>query len=336
MASITQRKKIIYKCNKYLLCILIIMLAATLTIMDKSTSYVRLIFIASSTLLLIRWITAPFLKAYIDKEIYEKFKVLIHTKKYFSSPGWIKAYGEYCVKHSPRTISAIGLKTDLASKYILRIIKRDWPIPVFFIPLFAAFPAMRYSSETGPWLVMTGIVEAVYFSVLLIVSAGPYRRWLDNVEKCGYHCDEINNSYLSGQAFEYSYNTLVIGKKFLHTFDGHDFHTVEKNNIREIQLGVERITVDRTIGRARYYSRDEYRFRITFFHEGGYRDFDFSLVLNQFQIKQIIDKFFQDTPIRDEIECRESKCYSMFIAPLCDVDSYPVIDDTGNDRTREL
>ena len=326
MASITQRKKIIYKWNKYFLYIPSIVLIAALTIMDENNTYLRLVFFTSLTLLLIRWITAFFLIESIDDDIYKKFKSLIYSKKYFSTPYWTKACREYRVKHHPRKISATSLKTDLASKYILRIIKRDWYIPAVLIPLCAGFLSFSHSSKTDYWMI-TSVFEAVYFAALIVMSNRPYRKWLESGETSEYHCDEINYSYLSGQAFVYSYNTLVIGEKFLHTFDGSDFHTVEKNNIQEIQLGVERIMVQRSSRYGKYYLRDEYRFRIKFFHEGGYRDFDFSLVLNQFQIKQIIDKFFPDTPVRDEIECHKSECDSFFIAPLRDLDSYPVIDD---------
>ena len=101
-------------------------------------------------------------------------KSLIYSKKYFSTPYWTKACREYRVKHPPRKISATSLKTDLASKYILRIIKRDWYIPAVLIPLCAGFLSFSHSSKTDYWMI-TSVFEAVYFAALIVMSNKPYR-----------------------------------------------------------------------------------------------------------------------------------------------------------------
>lgn len=84
-----------------------------------------------------------------------------------------------------------------------------------------------------------GIMEFLY-----LLSFRPFSSWLGTHPKYREQKDEIKNSYLEGDAFTCSCNSVVVGKKYVHhAFDDIDFFTEEKDNLKDVKVQVERLMI---------------------------------------------------------------------------------------------
>ena len=165
---------------------------------------------------------------------------------------------------------------------------------------------------------------------LYLLSFRPFSSWLGTHPKYREQKDEIKNSYLEGDAFTCSCNSVVVGKKYVHhAFDGIDFFTEEKDNLKDVKVQVERLMIYTHSRHSEIYVGDEYHFRIVFCC--GEDDIlkEYGITLDQFQVKMIMDRFFPDVSWKDRVAFTERRTYYSSFASMRNCISEPVMDDNA-------
>ena len=255
---------------------------------------------------------------------------------YFESKSWLNAYRKFCFKHPMARISAGSLSGDLSRRYIKRIIRRDWYI-LIWIPAAALFLTIYIGNIVGNivsenfisnsgfvlnWtLISCAVISVLYAAVLYLLSGNIFRSWLRNNPQYCHELQQINSSYIQGTAFATPYSCVVVGDPYIHAFDGRQFHTFPKSQIREVFWHVDRFLVFSKGGRCgvQKYKGDEYRFYVVFQNAGEM----VKIPLDQFQIRQMMDNYFEKQARKqyvkhDEIEVGtyEFSSYKRFTSDL--------------------
>ena len=119
------------------------------------------------------------------------------------------------------------------------------------------------------------VIGLLHLEILLYISGRAFKKWQKQDENVKYDPLEIEKSYLEGTAFEHYFNCVVVGRRFVHAFDGKRFYTVVL---------------------------------------GTYRPF--SIALNQYQIKLLMEKFFPDSSSDLYVSTDEKCVRSLFFASL--------------------
>ena len=173
------------------------------------------------------------------------------------------------------------------------------------------------------------VIGLLHLEILLYISGRAFKKWQKQDENVKYDPLEIEKSYLEGTAFEHSFNCVVVGRRFVHAFDGKRFYTVERSDLGAVEWEIVRFKL---LGSHSDYIRDEYRFYAKFncWVLGTYRPF--SIALNQYQIKLLMEKFFPDSSSDLYVSTDEKCVRSLFFASLKGISERPVIETENKDE----
>lgn len=230
-----------------------------------------------------------------DDFAYE-FRNLLSSDRYFAGDTWKRKYRRYRDRHSLHSLNSHSLLTDLSFRYIRMALWRDWYLWLFIIPasgmcgyvLVSTLFNLRFPFDLLAFILIGS--EALYLLVIVFLSFRFFGKWLKKHPHYQDKRDEIAESYLNGYAFECAHFCLVIGNKYIHGFDGHEFHTVERSNVCVAKWLVERLHVYTTMRcGSKMFVRDEYRFNINFACGGQDSRDDFHIALDQFQIGMVME-----------------------------------------------
>ena len=332
-----------------ILCILIILPVTYAVIFPFSNR--NILYIATIPCL-VTWALAPWLLDKEDGELKAEsnrkavtLKDVLRKKEYFTRKIWKRKYSEYLNKHplENHRLKAASMTADLSWQYMKKLLRNYFLVSALTIPagfvLWLVYISdyikpERSSTEESCGIILTIAAEnLVFFALLYLISRHVFKKWISG------HPDAsiIQNSYADGYAFTNSYYSLVIGSKYIHGFDGEEFFSVPKNDIRKVKCRIElmganafqteienqiadiRTQINRkgksesefaykreseeskfqselptsvimpNTGRRTEYD-DRYMFNINLITH--YNSID--VVLDQFQIKMIMDNFFPD------------------------------------------
>lgn len=282
-----------------------------------------------------------------DEQFAAEFFECVHQGKYFSSATWQKNYRNYRNTHGLSPLRSANMYRDLFFRYLKKIIRRDWYVPLVVYPLLiiAGFePVQLFESyvlqirrdvpDSGLQLIAElmlnlTVIGLLHLEILLYISGRAFKKWQKQDENVKYDPLEIEKSYLEGTAFEHSFNCVVVGRRFVHAFDGKRFYTVERSDLGAVEWEIVRFKL---LGSHSDYIRDEYRFYAKFncWVLGTYRPF--SIALNQYQIKLLMEKFFPDSSSDLYVSTDEKCVRSLFFASLKGISERPVIETENKDE----
>jgi hypothetical protein len=259
-------------------------------------------------------------KKWIDSDRADRFTTLLGNNGYFSSEAWRGEYRKYASENQLHSVSSSTLTGDLSLRYIRMILRRDYYIPLMVLPLaaFCLFCVIdsELCTDAGDGdlylrlMTLLGL-EALYGGLVFVLSRHFFGKWLKDNPQYREQKDEIIRSYLEGYLFSCSYFCVVVGQNYVHGFDGRRFHTLPRDGIKRGRWLVECDKIlwtlrnsDESFDAFNLYVRDEYRFNIYFLCTRGdyYSVTDngefcarnrFCIPLDQFQVKMIMDRFFQ-------------------------------------------
>ncbi len=265
----------------------------------------------------------------------EYFGSLLESGEYFNSMEWQFKYQQYTENSKPHHLSSGSLKTDLSLRYIKKVLRRDFYIPLLIFPLVGVTPGMLiqdYSLSDIPFGLMMlifiatlALLEVAYFAILYQVSLRFIKNWLNDHPRYKNSIKEISDSYNTGDAYECSYFCVVIGSKYIHGFDGEKFHTVLRDNVVSCTWDIERLVIYSTGKYGERYVGDEYRFNIKFLCKDADRGCSFKVTLDQFQIKMIMDRYFPDISSDKNPSFKTTKIYGYKVSSIKKYASEPLI-----------
>lgn len=325
--KISKKQKIYYI---VILCILIILPVTYAVIYPFSDR--SILYIAQIPCIVI-YICGPWLLDKDDRDIIseanrkvEALKTVLQKNNYFTRKIWEQKYSEYQKKHplEKHQLRAASIMSDLSWQYMKKIIRKSFLVPVLTIPagfvLWLGYIAdyvnpVRSAKEETYGILLTIAAENLLFVMLIyLFSRLVFNRWIQDLPDAHI----IKNSYADGYAFTNSYFSLVIGSTYIHGFDGEDFFSVPKKDIKKVKCRIQRINENDKIhfSQRTFMNLTKAVQILTFFSKSSvhhhrsyrksYRDtYVFSIklltdvrsihvALDQFQIKMVMDHFFPD------------------------------------------
>lgn len=272
-----------------------------------------------------------------NNSIADGFRKQIENGEYFNKESWQKEYDSYCAGHPLKSLSALSFQSDISCRYLRRLLKIFWIcvlIPFISLACSVFITAPCHAGLFGFKFFWTVLAFACMFATgimgfLYLLSFRPFSSWLGTHPKYREQKDEIKNSYIEGDAFTCSCNSVVVGKKYVHAFDGTDFFTEEKDNLKDVKVQVERLMIYTHSRHSEIYVEDEYHFRIVFCCGEGDILKEYGITLDQFQVKMIMDRFFPDVSWKVRVAFTERRTYYSSFASMRNCISEPVMDDNA-------
>ena len=262
----------------------------------------------------------------------EYFGSLLESGEYFSSMQWQFLYRKYAEENKPHHLSALGTREDICFRYIKKVLRRDFYIPLLIFPLVGGTFAnmiQEYAFPDSSFLMLmtciTAAFEIPYFAILYLSSLKFLQAWTNDHPRYKNSMKEINHSYITGDAYECAYFCVVIGPKYIHGFDGEKFHTVLRENVTACTWDIERLVIYATGKYGERYVGDEYRFSIKFQCKDSDIGSGFKITLDQFQIKLIMDRYFPKISSDENPAYNVTKAYGHRVSSIKKYASAPVI-----------
>lgn len=318
----------------FIIAFILILIIGLVSNPNNSSNYVLVMIGSAAFILLLFFFVNKYetnLKEKNDDDA-EYFGSLLESGEYFNSMEWQFKYQQYTENSKPHHLSSGNLKTELSLRYIKKVLRRDFYVPLLIIP-FAGVTLgqiiQQYTLSDTPFgLIMLSFIaalEVAYFALLYQISLKFIKNWLNDHPRYKNSIKEISNSYNSGDAYECSYFCVVIGPKYIHGFDGEKFHTVLRDNVVSCTWDIERLVIYSTGKYGERYVGDEYRFNIKFLCKDADRGCSFKVTLDQFQIKMIMDRYFPDISSDKNPAFKATKIYGHKVSRIKKYASEPLI-----------
>ncbi len=234
----------------------------------------------------------------------DRLRQMLADGSYFTSTGWLAAFDFYRRHHTSGRIPMKSLSGDLQVRHMKSLLIRygSWLPIVLVVPPMTAAILLISCADAGWWdnentkilLIGLSFLPEVIVAILIIMflrSHSVLGEWKEKNPGLRAALPRIESSYLSGRMFQCGPCCLVLGKDYVHAYNGTEFMTLERFRISRLSWHVE---FHRFINRGRLWSRECCFFLVIESSRGGA---PYRIQLDQFQIRLFMDEF--GSPVTD-------------------------------------